>query len=158
ELRGQFPVGVFAEAARTVDVAVLETWRDKLAKGCPVGPGLPGPDGGVSRIGFGRASSPGADLGPALEIQLSGGRTVRIVGQTALMGRAGDRGTSVIAMLGKLKRQSHYHLRGAFDHVLLAAAGHAPAGHAHVLLDADGPLLRVEHEPWSQRDARRYLA
>jgi exodeoxyribonuclease V gamma subunit len=147
ELRGQFPVGVFAEAARAVDVAVLERWRDKL-----------GPIGDVCRVGFGRASSPGAELRPALEIELSAGRTVRIVGQTELMTRAGDLKTSVVAMLGKLKSKSHYHLRGALDHVLLAAAGLAPAGHAHVLLDADSPPLRVDHEAWTEREARAYLA
>src|SRR5262249_26049835 len=50
QLRGQFPVGVFAEAARKLDLEVLERWR--------VGLGAIAADG-ATRIGFGRASSPG---------------------------------------------------------------------------------------------------
>jgi exodeoxyribonuclease V gamma subunit len=149
--RGQFPVGVFAEAAKAVDVAILEGWRTKLG---------PIAIGGVTRIGFGRASGgSGAELRPALEIPLSGGRTVRLVGQTDLLlrPRDGDRHTSVITMLRKLDKKTAEHLRGAFDHVLLAAAGLATAGHSHIILDAKGGMLRVDHEPWTQADARSYL-
>ncbi|HEV7558692.1 MAG TPA: exodeoxyribonuclease V subunit gamma, partial [Kofleriaceae bacterium] len=148
--RGQFPVGVFAEAAKAVDVAILDSWRTKLG---------PIAVGGVTRIGFGRSSSSGAELLPALEIPLSGGRTVRLVGQTDLLlrPRDSDRHTSVITTLRKLDKKTAEHLRGAFDHVLLAAAGLAPAGHSHIILDAKGGMLRVDHEPWKQADARGYL-
>src|SRR5439155_16481753 len=64
---------------------------------------------------------------------------------------------SVIPILGDASPRSRYHLRGALDHVVLAAAGLAPAGHAHVLLAPDGATRRVEHEPWTPHDARAYL-
>jgi hypothetical protein len=48
-------------------------------------------------------------------------------------------------------------LRGALDHVVLAAAGLAPSGHEHVLLQPSGPARRVVHAPWAQEDARAYL-
>jgi exodeoxyribonuclease V gamma subunit len=147
-LRGQFPVGVFAEAARTIDLRLLERWREALG---PVAVGA------ALRIGFGRASSPGAELRPALELELSGGRTIRLVGQTELMLR-GDALTSVIPILRKAENRSPYHLRGALDHLVLAAAGLAPNGHAHVLLDDEGAARRVEHRPWTAEEARAYLA
>ncbi|HEX3761544.1 MAG TPA: exodeoxyribonuclease V subunit gamma [Kofleriaceae bacterium] len=149
QLRGQFPVGVFADAARKLDLEVLERWRAGL--------GLIAADG-ATRIGFGRASSPGAELRPALSIELSGGRTVRLVGQTELMIR-GRRHTSVIPLVRKLEKRSHYHLRGAFDHLLLAAAGIAgDGGHVHRLLDDRGEVCEVEHAAWTADDARGYLA
>ncbi len=147
-LRGQFPVGVFAEAARTLDLRLLEQWRAALG---PVAVGA------AIRFGFGRASSPGAELRPALELTLSGGRTVRLVGQTELMLR-GEVLTSVVPVLRKADPRSPYHLRGALDHLVLAAAGLAPAGHAHVLLDSEGSARRVEHRPWEAAEARDYLA
>ena len=148
QLRGQFPVGVFAEAARKLDLEVLERWRAGL--------GLI-PADGATRIGFGRASSPGAELRPALSIELSGGRTVRLLGQTELLVR-GRRHTSVVAMLRKIEKRSHYHLRGAFDHVVLAAAGLAGEGHVHRLIDDRGNVCEVEHAAWTARDAHAYLA
>jgi exodeoxyribonuclease V gamma subunit len=147
-LRGQFPVGVFAEAARTLDLRLLETWRAALG---PVAVGA------AIRIGFGRASSPGTELRPALELELSAGRTIRLVGQTELMLR-GDVLTSVVPLLRKAESRSPYHLRGALDHLVLAAAGLAPAGHAHVLLDGEGAARRVDHRPWAEDEARAYLA
>ncbi|HEY5944505.1 MAG TPA: hypothetical protein VIV40_03400, partial [Kofleriaceae bacterium] len=149
ELRGQFPVGVFGSAARANDLRVLAEWREKLG---------PIAVGSATRLGFGRSSSPIAELLPALEIALPGGRTVRLVGQTELLIRSGDRHTSVIPLLGKADKKSRYHLRGALDHVVLAAAGLANAGHAHVLLDPDGTLRKVDHAPWSKDDAKQYLA
>ena len=148
QLRGQFPVGVFAEAARTLDLAILHTWRAGL-----------GAVERTTRYGFGRASSSGAELQPALVIELPGSsrRTIRLVGQTELLVQNG-RLTSVVPMLRKLEKKSSYHLRGAFDHVVLAAAGIANAGHAHRLLDPDGHVCEVHHEPWSQAEARDYLA
>jgi hypothetical protein len=149
QLRGQFPVGVFADAARRLDLEVLERWRTGLG---------PIAADGATRIGFGRASSPGAELRPALSIELSGGRTVRLVGQTELLIR-GRRHTSVITLLRKLEKRSHYHLRGAFDHLLLAAAGIAgDGGHVHRLIDDRGELCEVEHAAWIPGDARAYLA
>jgi exodeoxyribonuclease V gamma subunit len=148
QLRGQFPVGVFADAARRLDLEVLERWRAGLG---------PIAADGATRIGFGRASSPGAELHPALSIDLSGGRTVRLVGQTELLIRGG-RHTSVIALVRKLEKRSHYHLRGAFDHLLLAAAGIAGDGHLHRLIDDRGEICEVEHAAWSAADARAYLA
>ena len=148
QLRGQFPVGVFADAARALDLEVLERWRAGL--------GLI-PADGATRIGFGRASSPGAELRPALSIELSGGRTVRLLGQTELLVR-GRRHTSVVAMLRKIEKRSHYHLRGAFDHLVLAAAGLAGDGHVHRLIDDRGHVCEVEHAPWTTADARGYLA
>ncbi len=108
QVRGQFPVGVFAEAARALDLEVLRQWRTGL--------GMISVDG-ATRIGFGRASSPGARLLPALSLELSGGRTVRLVGQTELLIR-GKRHTSIVTMLRKIEKRSHYHLRGAFDHLV----------------------------------------
>src|SRR5262249_51775026 len=128
QLRGQFPVGVFAEAARKLDLQVLERWRAGLG---------PIAADGATRIGVGRAASPGAELQPALSIELSGGRTVRLVGQTELLIR-GRRHTSVITLLRKIEKRSPYHLRGAFDHLLLAAAGIAGDGHVHRLIDDRG--------------------
>jgi exodeoxyribonuclease V gamma subunit len=148
QLRGQFPVGVFAEAARTLDLELLTRWREGL--------GLIAADG-ATRIGFGRASSPGAELLPALAIELSGGRTVRLVGQTELLIR-GARYTSVVTLLRKLEKRSHYHLRGAFDHLMLAAAGLANAGHGHRLIDDRGEVCDIQHAPWTVADARAYLA
>lgn len=148
QLRGQFPVGVFAEAARTLDLAVLETWRAGL--------GLVA-IGGVTRIGFGRASSPGADLRPALNIELPGGRTVRLIGQTELLVTTGSRFTSIVTLVRKHEKKSPYHLRGAFDHLVLAAAGLANDGHVHKLLDPQGVVVEVTHDPWTQADAHAYL-
>ena len=150
-LRGHFPVGVFQEAARTVDLGVLETWRETLG---PVAVGL----GRTTRFGFGRAIAPWAELRPALTLQLSGGRTVRLVGQTELLLVEGGRYTSVVALVKEAKKDSHYHLRGAFDHVVLAAAGLANAGHTHRLVGGDGKECRVEHAPLAQAEARAYLA
>jgi len=147
-LRGQFPVGVFAEAARTLDLRLLEQWRDAIG---PIAVGA------ATRIGFGRASSPGTDLRPALVLELSGGRTVRIVGQTELMLR-GEPLTSVIPLLRPIEKRSAYHLRGALDHVVLAAAGLATGGHAHRLIDDEGKVCAIEHRPWTVDDARGYLA
>ena len=149
QLRGQYPVGVFADAARTVDLAVLETWRAGL--------GLI-PVGGATRLGFGRASSAGAELRPALELALADGREVRLVGQTELLVRTGDRYTSVVTMIRKHEKRTPYHLRGAFDHLLLAAAGIATHGHAHKLLDPRGAAVEIQHAPWTQADAHAYLA
>jgi hypothetical protein len=148
QLRGQFPVGVFADAARALDLEVLARWRDGVG---------PIAVDGATRIGFGRASSPGAELLPALAIDLSGGRTVRLVGQTELLIR-GKRFTSVVTLVRKLEKRSHYHLRGAFDHLALAAAGLAPGGHLHRLIDDRGNVCEVEHAPWTADDARAYLA
>lgn len=147
QLRGQFPVGVFAEAARALDLEVLQRWREGL--------GLV-EAGGATRIGFGRASSPGAELLPALSLELSGGRTVRLVGQTELLLR-GARYTSVVTLMRKLEKRSPYHLRGAFDHLMLAAAGLANHGHVHRLIDDRGDVCEIEHAPWSVADARGYL-
>jgi hypothetical protein len=148
QLRGQFPVGVFAEAARALDLEVLQCWRAGL--------GLISSDG-ATRIGFGRASSPGAELLPALSIELSGGRTVRLVGQTELLVR-GKRYTSIVTLLRKLEKRSYYHLRGAFDHLVLAAAGLAPDGHVHRAIDDRGNVCEVRHDRWSAGDARGFLA
>lgn len=149
QLRGQFPVGVFAEAARAVDLAALAVWRRGL------GPVL---DGSIVRYGFGRAHAPGAELLPALAIELADGRTVRLTGQTELLVKTRDRHTSVVVLLRDAEEKSPYHLRGAFDHVVLAAAGLAPHGHRHLLLDPKGTVLETEHTPWTQAGARAYLA
>lgn len=148
ELRGQFPVGVFGAAARATDLRLLERWRELLG---------PIEVGAATRLGFGRSSSPIAELLPALELALPGERTVRLVGQTELLLRDGDRHTSVIPLLGDATKKSRYHLRGALDHVVLAAAGLADHGHVHVLMDADGTVRRVEHAPWTRDEAREYL-
>lgn len=148
QLRGQFPVGVFAEAERVIDLRLLETWTRALG---------PIPPGAATRFGFGRASSPGAQLRPAIELVLSGGRTVRLGGQTELLISDGHRFTSIIALIRDYERKSPYHLRGAFDHLVLAAAGLAPNGHAHKLIDPLGKVVEIEHAPWSPEEARAYL-
>jgi exodeoxyribonuclease V gamma subunit len=146
QLRGQYPVGVFADAERARDLQTLERWRSQL-----------GPIGDVTRFGFGRAWSSNAELHPALELELSGGRTVRLVGQTELMIGSGQR-TSVIPMLREWKPTTPYHLRGAIDHLVLAAAGLAPSGHRHVVLDPKGKAAWVDHARWARDDARKFLA
>jgi exonuclease V gamma subunit len=146
ELRGQFPVGVFGAAARSKHLRVLAHWRREL-----------GPIGGARRLAFGRSSSRIATLHPAIDLELAPGRSVRLVGQTELLVEAGTL-TSVIPMVSEAKPKGHHHLRGALDHVVLAAAGFADHGHAHVLLDKDGNALRVPHAPWTRDDARAYLA
>jgi exodeoxyribonuclease V gamma subunit len=148
QLRGQFPVGVFAEAARSLDLAVLHGWRAGLG---------PISAEGATRIGFGRASSPGAELLPALTLELSGGRTVRLIGQTELLVR-GTRQASIVPLLRKLEKRSHYHLRGAFDHLMLAAAGLATGGHSHKILDDQGNVCEIQHTAWPAGEARAYLA
>jgi len=148
QLRGQFPVGVFAEAARKLDLEVLQCWRAGLG---------PISAEGATRIGFGRASSPGAELLPALSLELSGDRTVRLVGQTELLVR-GKRYTSIVTLLRKLDKRSPYHLRGAFDHLVLAAAGLAGDGHTHRVIDDLGNVCEVQHDPWTAGEARAYLA
>ena len=147
-LRGQFPVGVFAEAARAVDLAALSTWREGVGMVTA---------GSVTRYGFGRASFAGAQLQAALAIEVSGNRTIRLTGQTELLIRTGATHTSVIALPSAIEKKSRYHLRGAFDHLVLAAAGLANTGHAHKLVDAKGNVVEVRHTAWSQADARHYL-
>ncbi|HEY3802284.1 MAG TPA: exodeoxyribonuclease V subunit gamma [Kofleriaceae bacterium] len=147
-LRGQFPVGVFGEAARAVDLRTLERWRAELG---------PVAVGDATRIGFGRSASQAAELLPALELELAPGRTVRLVGSTELLLRRKGRALSVIAMVGAAEKSSRHHLRGALDHVVLAAAGLAREGHDHVLLSPAGTARRVSHEPWTQGDAIAYL-
>ena len=147
ELRGQFPVGVFGEAARAVDLRTLLRWRDELGVIQP---------GAATRIGFGRSLAE-AELKPAIDLDIGGGRTVRLVGSTEIMIRNVDRAVSVIPMVGAATGTSRHHLRGALDHVVLAAAGLAQAGHEHVLLQPSGPARRVVHAPWTQEDARAYL-
>ena len=149
ELRGQFPVGVFGTAERANDLRLLARWRALLG---------PIEVGAATRLGFGRSSSPIAELLPALEIALPGERTVRLVGQTELLLRGGDRQTSVIPLLGDATKKSRYHLRGALDHVVLAAAGLAAHGHDHMLMGKDGTVRRVGHAPWARDEAREYLA
>ncbi|MGE0550267.1 MAG: exodeoxyribonuclease V subunit gamma [Kofleriaceae bacterium] len=148
QVRGQFPVGVFAESARVVDLELLRTWRGALG---------PIPTD-VLRIAFGRSSSPAATLVPAIDIELAPGRAVHLVGQTELLIRTGELHTSVVALVGERKTRSPYHLRGAFDHLVLAAAGLAPAGHRHLLIDRDGKVDEVRHAPWTATEARNYLA
>jgi exodeoxyribonuclease V gamma subunit len=154
ELRGQFPVGVFGEAARVVDLRTLERWRRELG---PVAVGA------ATRYGFGRIAPSGdtAQLRPPLELELEPGRSVRIVGSTELLlagSGANARATSVIPMVGSAEKTSRHHLRGALDHAVLAAAGLALHGHDHILLDPKDKALRVSHDPWTQADARAYLA
>jgi hypothetical protein len=91
-----------------------------------------------------------------LELDLPGGRIVRLTGQTEILLGAGKR-TSVIPMLREWKPATSYHLRGAFDHVVLAAAGLAEVGHEHVILDPNGKAARVVHAPWERDEARAYL-
>jgi hypothetical protein len=149
ELRGQFPVGVFGAAARGKDLDVLARWRAELG---------PLEVGAATRLAFGRSTSRIADLRDAIPLELGPGRTVRLVGQTELLLREGDRYRSVVPMVGDGGKKSRYHLRGALDHVVLAAVGLAPAGHAHILLDGKGEALRVDHAPWPADEARAFLA
>ncbi len=149
ELRGQFPVGVFGEAARSVDLALVRTWREQL--------GLV-EAGAARRIGFGRAYSPGAELRPALQVDLGDGRSVLLLGQTELLLGSAARVMSVIPLLRDAEKSSPAHLRGALDHAVLAAAGLATAGHDHILLGGNGGVRRVAHAPWTADAAHAYLA
>lgn len=159
ELRGQFPVGVFGDAARAADLRILEMWRESLGAliGVVGDDGLAAKIGRVGRLAFGRSSSPMAELMPALELTLSGGRTVRLVGQTELLVNRADGYASVVPLISKADKKSRHHLRGALDAIVLAAAGLAPRGHAHVLLDPEGTVRDVKHAVCSQADARDYL-
>jgi exodeoxyribonuclease V gamma subunit len=148
ELRGQFPVGVFGEVERAVDQRLLASWRESLA----------GVHAAPVRLAFGRAHSDDADLVPAFVLELASDRRIELVGQTELLARDGGRWMSIIPIVGKLESRSRYHLRGAFDHVVLAASGRALDGHVHVIVDREGRLARVEHAAWSVADARAYLA
>src|SRR5262249_3940367 len=78
-------------------------------------------------------------------------------GQTEILIGVGRR-TSVIPMLREIRPTSTYHVRGALDHVVLAAAGLAEVGHAHVLLDPNGATAHVEHAPGERADAGKVLA
>jgi exodeoxyribonuclease V gamma subunit len=149
ELRGQFPVGVFGDSARAADLRTLALWREKIG---------PIAVGSVTRLAFGRSTSPAADLVPVLELALPRDRTVRLIGQTEVLARSGDRYRSIIPLLGKADLRSRYHLRGALDALVLAAAGIATHGHEHLLVDASGTTRQVDHAPWPQDDARAYLA
>lgn len=149
ELRGQFPVGVFGSAARGKDLDTLRAWREELG---------PIEVGAATRLAFGRSTSKIADLRAALPLDLGGGRSVRLVGQTELLLAQGESYLSVVPLVGTATKKGHQHLRGAFDHLVLAASGLATRGHAHVLLDRDGNALRVEHAPWRSEDARAFLA
>jgi exodeoxyribonuclease V gamma subunit len=149
ELRGQFPVGVFGEVARDRDLRTLEQWRAELG---------PIAVGSATRFAFGRSTAKVAVLRPAIDLELAPGRSVRLVGQTELVLAAGGSYTSVIPIVGTASLDSRYHLRGAFDALVLAAAGISSTAHAHVLLDKDGTVRRVSHDPWSQADARAFLA
>jgi exodeoxyribonuclease V gamma subunit len=149
ELRGQFPVGVFGAAARAADLRLLELWRSKLG---------PIAVGSVTRLAFGRSTSPAAELLSALEITLPGNRSVRLIGQTEILVRDGARYRSIIPLTGKASKDSRYHLRGALDHLVLAAAGLAREGHSHILVDKEGGTREVRHEPWTQHDAQAFLA
>ena len=149
ELRGQFPVGVFGSAARGKDLDTLRAWREQLG---PIAVGA------ATRLAFGRSTSKVADLRAAIPLDLGGGRSVRLVGQTELLLAAAGRYTSVVPLVGVATKKGHHHLRGAFDHVVLAAAGLATQGHSHVLLDRNGDAYRVEHAPWTAEEARAFLA
>jgi hypothetical protein len=72
--------------------------------------------------------------------------------------REGSRYRSIIPLTGKAAKDSRYHLRGALDHLVLAAAGLAQHGHTHILVDKEGSTREVHHEPWSQADAQAFLA
>lgn len=163
-LRGQFPVGVFGQAARAVDLRTLNNWRAALG---PVAVGT------VTRLAFGRAlptigprkhlaSGVGLSMpeqvAPAIELALDVHRTVRLVGATELIALEGGRATSFIPVTGTVDGKSRYHVRGALDHLALAAAGLATSGHDHILVDPEGNAKRVSHEPWTPADARDYLA
>lgn len=155
-LRSQFPVGVFGAAARAVDLRTMHKWREELG---PIAVGA------ATRIAFGRASwamgrraaSP-VELVPAIDLQLAPDRGVRLVGTTEVLVRAGDRALSIIPVLSTVDAKSRYHLRGALDHLGLAAAGLATHGHDHVLLDPDGGVKRVRHDAWTRAEAHDYLA
>jgi hypothetical protein len=149
ELRGRFPVGVFGTAARGKDLDTLGAWREELG---------PIAVGSATRLAFGRSTSKVADLRAAIPLDLGGGRSVRLVGQTELLLDGGGRYTSVVPLVGEASKKGHHHLRGAFDHLVLAAANLATRGHAHVLLDRDGKALRVDHAPWTPEEARSFLA
>jgi hypothetical protein len=113
--------------------------------------------GSVTRLAFGRSSSPQAELRPALELTLSGGRTIRLIGQTEILVRRGGKLVSVVPLLGTADKSGRHHLRGALDHAVLAAAGIATSGHGHILLGDEKTYREVDHAPWLQDDARAYL-
>jgi hypothetical protein len=98
-----------------------------------------------------------AELMPALELALPNSRTVRLVGQTELLVRRGEGYASVIPLISKAEKRSRHHLRGALDHVVLAAAGLQEGAHQHVLLDPEGTVRNVSHAPWSRAEAIEYL-
>ena len=156
ELRGQFPVGVFGDAARSKSICACSrsgarsSGRSRSAR-------RPGSRSAARRRRI-------AELRPALELALPGGRSVRLVGQTELLLARGRPLTSRSSRWSARPRRSRrHHLRGALDHLVLAAAGLATAGHAHVLLDPEGACAarsttRRGRRPMRARTSPRWSA
>jgi exodeoxyribonuclease V gamma subunit len=151
--RGAAPVGVFGEVAGEADRALVETWREAIT-GAACGP--------ARRVAFGRSFTGDAALEPPIAIDVDlGGRTRRIEldGQTEILVDDAGTGTSAsIVVIGGKKAARRHTLRGAIDHVALAAAGTAPRTHRTLCLDGAGALHVTEHAAWTPAAARAYLA
>lgn len=148
ERRGAAPVGVFGEVLLADLREQLDGWiRELSLRG--------GREQGFRVTAFGRATAAGAvvDAPIAIEVELAGRRRrVELVGQTDLCGA--EVGTLIVA---PGKAHLRYKLRAAFDHLVLAAAGHRDFDAQHLILSTEKPDA-MRHERWRRNDARAHLA
>jgi exodeoxyribonuclease V gamma subunit len=150
--RGGAPVGVFGAVAEEKDRALVETWRAAIEPFA----------GGARRVAFGRSLAGDAQIQPAIALAVDLGgrpRRIEVVGDTELL-LSGEVATSLVIAPAKKVTRRHT-LRGAIDHVALAAAA-APGGgaiaHRTIALDGTGGMHVVDHAAWTPDDARAFLA
>jgi exodeoxyribonuclease V gamma subunit len=151
-LQGQSPVGVFADATATRDIAVLERWRAAL--------GVYDVDQKPVRYAFGRSHAATAHLLPSPTVDIvQDGKTkrVRLVGTTeTILAHVG----SVIFRGGSTRHSDH--VRGMIDHLLLSVVAEQfgsvqHRGHRHVVIDSDGVVSNVTHAAWPAGEASKFL-
>jgi exodeoxyribonuclease V gamma subunit len=145
--RGGAPFGVFAAAASRRYLELLEEWVAALtAHGATA----------AQTIAFGpKVRSRDAVLRPPLRVSVRIGEvshSVELVGRTELF--TGE--VSLLATQGDVKKA--HHLRCAFQHLILAAAGVTPDREGSTLLLADEPRIsELAHAQWSQAEALAHL-
>jgi exodeoxyribonuclease V gamma subunit len=156
--RGAAPVGVFGEVAGAADRMLVEAWRAALDPVIGSGGAVAG-GAGARRVAFGRSQTGDALLVPpiAIDVDLAGRpRRIELVGQTEIL-LDGEVATSVVVCVSK-KASRRHSLRGAVDHLALAAAAGADLAHRTVCLDGSGDVHVIEHLPWAPAAARAFLA
>jgi exodeoxyribonuclease V gamma subunit len=149
ELAGHAPRGPFGEAAARRDLARLASWHQALWRRGALG-------GPWTRLAFGRAGVRGAELLPAVALDVAvRGRTrrVEIVGTTDLIGGAARERTLVLV---HKDIADEHRLRHALDHLLLAAADVATGAREGLVLGEAPDVRRLA--PWRPDEARAHLA